>query len=80
MSFVQSDVDALFGIEYNGQPQDEPNLEYPDDRQANWNLDDNTVLVVCLYIIRILYYFNIIELVDNLLAFLSLSYVWFIRS
>jgi len=35
MSFVQSDVDALFGIDHNGQPQDEPNLEYPDDRQAN---------------------------------------------
>ena len=80
MSFVQSDVDALFGIDYNGQPQDEPNLEYPDDRHTNWNLDDNTVLVVCFYIIRIWYYFNIIELVDNLLALLSLSYVWFIRS
>ena len=80
MSFVQSDVDALFGIEYNGQPQDETNLEYPDDRQANWYLDDNTELVVCLYIIRTWYYFNIIELVDNLLALLSLSYVWFIRS
>ena len=80
MSFVQSDVDALFGIDYNGQPQDELNLEYPDDRQANWYLDDNTELVVCLYIIRTWYYFNIIELVDNLLALLSLSYVWFIRS
>ena len=53
MSFVQSDIDALFGVDNHGQPQDELNLEFPDDQQANWNLDDKIKLVVYLYIISI---------------------------
>ena len=68
MSFVQSDIDALFGVDNYVQPQDEPNLEYPDDQRANWNHGVKIKLDLCLNNVGDCSMFNVNLVVRNILV------------